>query len=619
MADQQWNIAGLPKADQQWDTTGLSKTDADVRDPLSALSKATGISAAPEDPQYRYPADAPKGPGRFLSKAYTGSPLNIGAMEDAFKEILRSPLMLPVNVTNNTWEDIKSQTRKAMGHLQNNRPFDAVNEIVMAFPLIGPAVRAGKEQIEKGDTAGGWGAIVGAVSQLAAPAVIARAAPAIASARVKIPALLRNPKPAQEAAVQAGLREGIPVDLGTASGNPVVQAINEGSGYTPGGAAVNLLKQPQVVAAQRSRAADISRNVNPAPISPEQWGTEARSTLTQLRSQAHEAANAAYGILKQEAGASGVTVDITAALARPDLQQIRTRLKNEAAVPGGMMSGPKLRAHLALEELHTASPASIELSVMDGALGDIKAYARDQGGPMKVIVSALEEQVQAATRRAGPKAVEARQRGRAAIKERVKLDGILDTMPGEPVAAFNKFLTAGGTNINALRELVETDGRIGPQLGRAWLEKHLEPVLSEGGFDGAAKFRSNFKRLDPSTKSIIFGNQANVAALDQFSLLAEMMAKVSNKSGTTKMQIAMSGASLSGFAVNPFMGMMTLLTPGVLVTIMKNPRAVTLLTQGMTKMLGPGRSSAPAVAKAAQAAALANIMAARREAGIQEQ
>jgi len=210
--------------------------NAGQRDPLSALSKATGISAAPEDPQYRYPADAPKGPWRFLSKAYAGSPLNIGAMEDAFKEILRSPLMLPVNVTNNTWEDIKSQTRKAMGHLQNNRPFDAVNEIVMAFPVIGPAVRAGKEQIEKGDTAGGWGAIVGAVSQLAAPEVIARAAPAIASARVKIPALLPNRNPKMAAAVTTGIEAGIPVDLATASGIPAVRAVQQANDFTPPGA-----------------------------------------------------------------------------------------------------------------------------------------------------------------------------------------------------------------------------------------------------------------------------------------------------------------------------------------------------------------------------------------------
>ena len=185
--------------------------------------------------------------------------------------------------------------------------------------------------------------------------------------------------------------------------------------------------------------------------------------------------------------------------------------------------------------------------------------------------------------------------------------------------AFNKFLTGGGTNIKALRDLVATDTSIGPQLGRAWLEKHLEPVLSEGGFDGAAKFRSAFEKLDSNTKSIIFGNPANVLAVDQFSLLVEMMAKVSNPSGTQRMQIAMSGAgigaSATGFAVDPLLGAVTAVTPAVLVAIMKSPRAVRLLTQGTSMGLGPGRGSS-AAARAIQVSAAQRITAARQEAGV---
>ena len=48
---------------------------------------------------------------------------------------------------------------------------------------------------------------------------------------------------------------------------------------------------------------------------------------------------------------------------------------------------------------------------------------------------------------------------------------------------------------------------------------------------------------------------------------------------------------------------MGLLGAGAISAITRSPAAVKLLTQGMTKMLGPGRSSAPAVAKAAQAGA----------------
>ena len=44
MAGQQWNFSGIPKAGERPDP------NAGQRDPLSALSKATGIGAAPEDP-----------------------------------------------------------------------------------------------------------------------------------------------------------------------------------------------------------------------------------------------------------------------------------------------------------------------------------------------------------------------------------------------------------------------------------------------------------------------------------------------------------------------------------------------------------------------------------------
>lgn len=62
MAGQQWNFSGIPMAGER------PEPNAGQRDPLSALSKATGISAAPEDPQYRYPADAPKGQGGSCRK-----------------------------------------------------------------------------------------------------------------------------------------------------------------------------------------------------------------------------------------------------------------------------------------------------------------------------------------------------------------------------------------------------------------------------------------------------------------------------------------------------------------------------------------------------------------------
>jgi len=603
---------------EQYRVKTVPPTDpnAGQRDPLSALSKATGIGAAPEDPQYRYPADAPKGPGRFLSKAYTGSPLNIGAMENAFKEILRSPLMLPVNVTNNTWEDIKSQTRKAISHLQNNRPFDAVNEIAMAFPVIGPAVRAGKEQIEKGDTAGGWGAIVGAVSQLAAPEVIARAAPAIASARVKIPALLPNRNPKMAAAVTTGIEAGIPVDLATASGIPAVRAVQQANEFTPPGALAEYFAKPKRDAALTKRATELSDAVYPTFYSAEDLGQSVRTTTQKAIDTLTQTADEQYGIFRGLAGQEPVDI----ASAQAQLKPMYDRMVRESQLAPPM--GAEAANLKALDRFMQFDAATANLADVDQALGGLKTLARKQGGAINVQVGALEKQVQAAARRVGQPAVDALTAGRDAIKARVPLREALDEFTGtgtyfEPAKAYGKLVRPSDTSINFLRAIQKVDPDLPLQTGRAWLETHLAPVTEKGGFENVDKLVAEWNKLGPSSKPLLFGGTNNVTALDQLMRLAQELNKVHNRSGSTTMGVAV--GSLAGLMAFPAEAIMGLLGAGAISAITRSPAAVKLLTQGMTKMLGPGRSSAPAVAKAAQAAALANIMAARREAGIEEQ
>jgi hypothetical protein len=589
--------------------------NAGQRDPLSATSKATGISAAPEDPQYRYPADAPRGPRRFLSKAYEGSPVNIGAMEDIFKEILVNPLMIPVNITNNTWEDIKSQTRKALGHLQRNRPLDAVNEIVYAFPIIGPAVRAGKEQIEKGDTAGGWGAIVGAVSQLAAPAVIARAAPAIASAKVKIPALLPNRNPKMAAAVTTGIEAGIPVDLATASGIPAVRAVQQANEFTPPGAIAEYFAKPKRDAALTKRATELSDAVYPTFYSAEDLGQSVRTTTQKAIDALTKTANEQYGIFRGLAGQEPVDI----ALAQAKLRPLYKELVEEAGLTPPM--GAEATNLKALHRFMQLNAATADLATVDRALGKLKRLA-DKGGVAKVEVSVLENQVQAAARRAGQPAVDALTAGRDAIKARVPLRETLEEFTGtgnyfEPAKAYGKLVRPSDTSINFLRAIQKVDPDLPLQTGRAWLETHLAPVTERGGFENVDKLVAEWNKLGPSSKPLLFGGANNVTALDQLMRLAQELNKVHNRSGSTTMAVA--AGSLGGLVAFPAEAIIGLLGAGTISAITRSPAAVKLLTQGMTKMLGPGRSSAPAVAKAAQAAALANIMAARREAGIEEQ
>ena len=610
MAGQQWNFSGIPMAGERPDP------NAGQRDPLSALSKATGISAAPEDPQYRYPADAPKGPGRFLSEAYKNSPLNIGAVKDTLTEFLRNPVLTPVNIVNSTLDDMRSQARKALDHIQRNRPLDAANDVILAFPMLGPMVRRGMEQMEKGDTAGGLGAITGAVSQLAAPEVIARAAPAIASARVKIPALLPNRNPKMAAAVTTGIEAGIPVDLATASGIPAVRAVQQANDFTPPGALAEYFARPKRDAALTKRATELGDAVYPTFYSAEDLGQSVRTTTQKAIDTFTKTADEQYDIFRGLAGQEPVDI----ASAQAQLKPMYDRMVRESQLAPPM--GAEAANLKALDRFMQFDAATANLADVDQALGGLKTLARKQGGAAKLQVGALEAQVQAAARRSGQPAVDALTAGRDAIKARVPLQEALDEFTGtgayfEPAKAYGKLVRPSDTSINFLRAIQKVDPDLPLQTGRAWLETHLAPVTEKGGFENVDKLVAEWNKLGPSSKPLLFGGTNNVTALDQLMRLAQELNKVHNRSGSTTMGVAV--GSLAGLMAFPAEAIMGLLGAGSISAITRSPAAVKLLTQGMTKMLGPGRSSAPAVAKAAQAAALANIMAARREAGIEEQ
>ena len=633
MAGQQWNFSGIPKAGEnpnagreQLNFSGIPKVgerpdpNAGLPDSLSALSKATGISAAPEDPNYRYPANTSKGSGRFLSEAYKNSPLNLGAVTDTLKEFLRNPVLTPVNIVNSTLDDMRSQARKALIHIQTNRPLDAANDVILAFPMLGPMVRRGMEQMEKGDTAGGLGAIAGTFSQLAAPEGIARTAPVIASARVKIPALLPNRNQNMAAAVTSGIQAGIPVDLATASGIPAVRAVQQGLDFTPSGALVEYFAKPKREAALTKRATDLGDAVYPTFYSAEDLGQSVQTTTQKAIDTLTQTADEQYGIFRGLAGQE--PVDIAAAQAQ--LRPMYNRMVRESQLAPPM--GAEAANLKALDRFMQFDAATSNLADVDKALSGLKTLARKQGGSVKLQVGALEAQVQAAAARAGQPAVDALTAGRNAIKARVPLREALDEFTGtgtffEPAKAYSKLVRPSDTSINFLRAIQKVDPDLPLQTGRAWLETHLAPVTERGGFENVDKLVAEWSKLGPSSKPLLFGGTNNVIALDQFMRLAQELNKVHNRSGSTTMGVAATSVagSVAGLMTFPVEAIYSLLGTGAISVIMKNPAAVKLLTQGMTKMLGPGRSSSPAVAKAAQAAALANIMAARREAGIEEQ
>ncbi len=585
----------------------------EARDPARALRGATGIGPGPNDPNYRFPADVKQGAGRFVTEAVRGFGLNPSDLSDTFNQAVSNPA-IALDIVSGLAEGAKDQLWKSWEALKTNRPADALKHLTYAaVPGVGPALDQAAEDFERGDTAGSLGRITGIFGSLG----IGNVRPG-RRVGVDVPPLLRNPNPVQREAVEYAARQDIPVDLATASGNRAVRSVQEGLEYTPGGMVVELGKSPPRVAALRRTAQGIADDVSPSPISPEEWGTAARDRMRQARAEYTAIADDAYPRFREATGQSGEFVDITAVLADPkyQLQELWDDLTLKRDTAGGLV-GRELRAYLKMGKLRQLTTGRADIGVIDDILGDMKAYARTEGGPIKLVVGALEAQVQAATRRAGPEAVEALRRGRQAIKDRVRVDAVLDTFADEPVRVFNRYVTSGGTNIEGLRELVNIDKALGPELGRAWLERNLDPVLSGGGFEGAQRFRTAYNKLDTNTKEIIFGGAENTTALDNFTRLTEQMGKLANPPGTAGQLIA-SGSLTTAAAYFresfPGYAILSLLTPAVFSAVFKSPTAVKALTRGLSIAVGPGRGTS-AASMAAQASALELVRSAVRESG----
>ena len=585
------------------------------RDPARALRGATGIGAGPGDPNYQFPAEVKQGVGRFATEALRGAGLHPSDLHDLFDQAVSNPA-LALDIISGLAEGSNDQLRKGWEAFKANRPADALGHLTYAVvPGVGPALQQATEEFTSGDTAGASGRILGTLGSLGIGNV--RPGRRVGVDVAPVP-FLRNPNPVQREAVEYAARQDIPVDMATASGNQTVRTIQQGLESTVGGQAIEAMRRPRREAALRRTAQGLADDVSPTPISPEDWGTAARDRMRQARAEYTAIADEAYPRFREATGQSGEFVDITAVLTDPkyELQELWDDLTLKRDTAGGLV-GRELRAYLKMGKLRQLTTGRADIAVIDDILGDMKAYARTERGPIKLIVGALEDQVQAATRRAGPEAVEALGQGRQAIRDRVSVDAVLDTFPDEPVRVFNRYVTAGGTNIEGLRALVEIDDALGPELGRAWLERNLDPVLSGGGFEGAQRFRTAYNKLDTNTKEIIFGGAENTTAMDNFTQLTEQMGRLANYSGTGGQLIWATSLGVPGgqlYSGRPLSALFTLLTPAVFSAVFKSPTAVKALTQGLSMAVGPGRGTS-AASMAAQASALELVRAAVRESG----
>lgn len=512
--------------------------------------------------------------------------------------------------------DLATQAKAAYGKGDYLRA--AVKGAEYLLPVVGPMMSASGDKMERGDVAEGIG-------ELATNAYLTMSPFAPKGVKTK-PSLMAAPENAKDAAaVRFARQEGVPLDLGTATGNQVVKNAQKRVGNTiAGDAPASALQQSQ--ADQLTRVGTkLSEQAGPTPHTPYTAGESIRAAITKGIEQDHAAADTAYSKIKaleqKQAAAiakipasvqatmdatrrTPLAVDVSAAM--KEMLPLYNQLKRESEL-GIPMQGAKGRTLAALDGLMNG-PSVASLSTVDAALSDLKAMSR--GADMAELrtsgqataaqaVQKLDAQVRAAAAKAGPDVLAALNEGRAATKAKYVKADVLDMLSGEPGQVYRQLTQNKDSGVEKLRAVQQVAPKELPNIARAYLEDLMQTATQEGGFGHADKLWSEWNKLGPEAKKRLFPDKGHVEALDNFFLLAKRIKENPNPSGTAQVLNAPKLNFMEALAYVPAKAMAQMLF---------NPKAVNYLTQA--RMVGRAPS------RAAQAAAMANLTKAAQSAGL---
>jgi len=536
------------------------------------------------------------------------------------------------------------------------------------LPVIGPRVDQAGDYMQQGQYAKGLGATTDLGLQVATPT----AAGAIKDVALPglLPKGLQGANAAERAAVEFGTREGIPVDAATATGNRAVKAVQHLSDRSLGGSLVAdqaAKEQAQAFATVGDRLA--AKAYPAAAVTPEQAGQSVKDALLTRVKNLNAEATTSYDALRaieadpknlksvqvgtrdavlsggtdpatgrpieltdpryQHLGTKGavpVMADMPLPVdlrdAKTALQPIYDRLKRESdLVP---LMGDKARALTALDRL-VGGPDYAPLSVVDGALGDLKSMARADIPELRSVgqgvaagaVKRLDAIVRKTATDAGPDAIKALTDGRAATTSKYVVGDVLQSLADEPVAVFNRATWAKDAGIDKLRAVAQIAPDTMPQIGRAYLDDLLSKATAEGGFSRAQGLQASWQKLGPETKSVLFQDPGYIRDLDSFFLLAKKAAENPNPSGTAHTLLTAGQGGL--MYTNPAIGISAQVGTAALSKFLHSPTGVSLLTKGMRMPLGNRAAAAAMSADLARFAGESWVMPAPALAGDQSQ
>lgn len=497
--------------------------------------------------------------------------------------------------------------KKAVSDVQNKRYVDALRHgLLYLVPMLGPGIAASGDRLEAATQRGDVPAALEATGEqigFGLPGLLAGRTSRIA------PKIGASQAPEVAAAVQFGQREGIPIDLATATGNRAARMGQMMAGETPFGSGVVTRAQQAQADALEATGKRMADRANPVPVTAEQAGTNATQAVRGQVAAAGAEANDAYDALRQIEAANKDNV-----AARVDLRPVKKALVPIFDRLMRQLPVTQQQASSGLKAIQNIIQGDdfAALSTADADLSAIKTLARADMPELRTVsqglaanaVSQLETAVMRGASSMGPDAVAALKAGRAATIKKYAMADVLDSLKAEPVKAFQQATAPQDAAIAHLRELAKIAPDAPAEIGRAWLDQVLAKATQEGGFEHAAKIQADWQRLGPETKKVMFG-AALTNDLDNFFLLAKKMGENPNPSGSGRTVVALLSGAYA--FTDPITGIAVNLSAPVLAKLMYSPRFVRAMTRGASVQVGN---------KAAAVAAASELLQAAREQGV---
>ncbi len=435
---------------------------------------------------------------------------------------------------------------------------------VEAIPMLGAPIRQAEQDIRNKD----WGALAGTGATAALPAVLKKVKGAIG-----IPNALNQ---VEQSAVNYATREGIPVDLGTATGNKFIgasQAIMEKQPFTANHVQKLRQAQEQSVAQAGNRLA-----TSIAPTGTGDAVAAGEGVIGQTKARVknlNDIADRSYGELRriqaQPQNTRPVQVGTTQApgpnpaasltpagmpVTVPNIQNLQlptdyTRLKIQVApiveqlektIPEAQRQASP--GYSALRQI-LDRPDAVDVSTAQADLSAIQNIARPYNelpqvkgvskGLAASAVPTLRSSIDNAIAAAGPRATQVLERGRQATKAKYATNDILESLPTEPGQIVKRLARNDDTGVQLLRNVQQTAPKALPSVARSVVEDLVNELTYQGDVRRAQSVVRSWHNIGDQTKAILFPDATKRQNITDFVNFAEMMTRQANPSKTGSM------------------------------------------------------------------------------------